>query len=369
MDIFNKTQITVIFVMILGCATVSCNNSGNKSEYQETINKEAGNKEDTVLSTTTVTEGFISDELILNGNVTCDENKVSKVFIPCSGKIQNVSVETGDHVCRGQILASVFSQDAANYEKQLSDANAEIRMAMRELSMKKDLKESGMATDKDIEEAYSRLDMAQAEKRRLQNVAHVNNFSNKSHAGIQSPISGYVFAKNVYNGSYVDDSSNDVPAFEIADLSSVWVVADVYESDIQKIKRGAKVYVTVLAYPDKALYGNIDKIYRNLDSESKTMKVRVKIDNRKEMLMPGMFANVHVILSGSGKQMMQVPAKSIVFENGNNYVVVADKNGKFHRQEVVVDNQNERYAYIKSGVSVGDHVVDKNAILKYNTLK
>lgn len=347
-----------------------CNSDSGKTDSDNaTATTGQGDGDCRVLSVTTVTEGVMSDELILNGSVMNDESKVSKVFIPCSGKIQGVSVEVGDYVKSGQLLATVFSQDAADYEKQLSDILTEIKLAQRELSMRQDLYKSGMASAKDVEEAHGRLDVARAEQSRLQSVAHVNGFSRQSNASLHAPISGYIFVKNVYNGSYIDDTNNDAPAFEIADLSSVWIVADVYESDISKVTQDAKVYVTILSYPDEAIDGRIDKIYRNLDSESKTMKVRVKLSNSNGKLMPGMFANVHILLSGAGRRAMQVPAQSIVFENGNNYVVVADRNGKWHRQEVKVAHQDGKHAYIVSGVNIGDRVIDRNALLEYNTLK
>ena len=359
---------SLVMLWVLCCITVSCGKTGNKDGDNDDKHARTDSLKN-ITATAEVSEGCLNDELILNGDVTCDETKVSKVYIPCRGKIQGVNVELGDYVKQGQCLASVFSQDAADYEKQQSDLNTEIRLAQRELVMKQDLHKSGMASDRDVEEAKGRVEMAKAEKTRLQNVAHVNGFSGKSHAVIQAPKAGYVFAKNVYNGSYIDESNNDIPAFEIVDLNSVWIVADVYEGDIRKVKQDAKVYVTVLAYPHETIVGCIDKIYHNLDSQSKTMKVRVRLDNSKGLLMPGMFANVHVLLSGTGKRMLQVPVESIVFENGNNYVVLSDSKGRYRRQEVKVLRQDGRFAFIERGVSLGDRVVCKNALLVYNTLK
>ena len=200
-------------------------------------------------------------------------------------------------------------------------------------------------------------------------MAHVNGYAASSIASITAPMSGYLFAKSAYNGSYIDDTNNDTPAFEIANLESVWVVADVYESDIKHIALGEKVYITVLAYPEIRWEGHINKLYPNLDSESKTMKVRVNLDNKEKKLLPGMFANVHVSLSGSGKKMMQVPSKCIVFENGNNYVVAVDNQGKYYHQKVKVAHQDETAAYIENGVRIGEQVVCENALLVFSNLR
>lgn len=352
------------------CATATCCTRGqhDSQKASESEHTQESLKRDSV-PTVTVTEGGMNEELTLNGSITCDESKVSKVYVPCSGQVQGAIVEVGDHVTRGQVLATVLSQEAASYDKELRDLASETRLAQREVDMKQDLLQSGMASAKEVEEAQARLERAQAEQTRLESVARVNGFARQSQAVLRAPLAGYVFAKNIYNGSFVDDTSNDTPAYEIADLSTVWVIADVYESDIRSVSAGAKVRVSVLAYPDDHLSGTIDKVFRNLDSESKTMKVRVKLDNAEGRLMPGMFANVHVLLSGQGRHMMQVPATSIVFENGNNYVVLAGRDGKWRRQEVSVAHQDGQHAFLTAGVALGDRVAGKDALLMYNSLR
>lgn len=329
----------------------------------------ATHDEEIVITTIQASEGFVNDELVLNGAIACDESKVSKLYIPCSGKVQGVQVEIGDRVERGQLLCAVFSQEAAEHEKLLSDIANEIRIAERELAMRKELHEAGLASDRELMEAQSEVDKAHAERKRLQSVAGVQGFAGQAQASLTAPIAGYVVAKSVYNGSYIDDTNNDTPAFEIANLSSVWVTADVYESDIRKIRPGEQVRITVLAYPGEPIEGRIDKIYKTLDEESKTMKVKVRIANAEERFLPGMFANVHVTLEGAGRRMIEVPAESVIFENGNNYVVVRDNEGKFHRRLVKVAHQDERHAYIASGVKAGETLVEKNAILQYYALK
>lgn len=329
----------------------------------------ASHDEETVITTIQASEGIVNDELVLNGAIACDEGKVSKLYIPCSGKVQGVEVEIGDRVERGQLLGTVFSQEAAEHEKQLSDIANEIRIAERELAMRKELHEAGLASDRELMEAQSEADRAHAERKRLQSVAGVQGFAAQAQATLTAPIAGYVVAKSVYNGSYIDDTNNDTPAFEIANLGSVWVTADVYESDIRKIRPGERVRVSVLAYPGEPIEGRIDKIYKTLDEESKTMKVKVRIANAEERFLPGMFASVHVTLEESGRRMIKVPAESVIFENGNNYVVVRDSEGKYHRQPVRVAHQDERHAYIASGLKAGDTLVERNAILQYNALK
>ena len=321
----HKSMAAALLCLLFTC----CQNSGNNKQQAQDKQPQAD-----ILSTALVEAAGSNDELVLNGTVTCDERKVSKVFIPCCGKGRNVNCEIGDHVTRGRQLGHVCAQDAAEYEKQLADIANEKRLAERELAMKSELLESGMASEKDVLEAQSRLEMALAEQNRLQSVAGVQGFTHKSQAALTAPISGYVYAKNVYNGSYIDDTNNDEPAFEIADISTVWITADVYESDICKVRQGEQVRISILAYPGDSITGSIDKIYKKLDEES-----------------------------------MRVPAQSIVFENGKNYVVVCNGKDNCHRQQVEVAHQDQTYAYLASGVKPGERVIEKNALLQYNILK
>lgn len=322
-----------------------------------------------VVETTPAENGSYGEELTLNGDVSSDESLVRKVFIPCSGRVSGLTVEVGDAVRRRQCLAVIHSEEAADYNKGLADAEAQIRMAQREYEMKQDMHRSGMASDKEVGEARAALVVARAERSRLGAVAGINGFGAKATAVLRSPISGYVTVKNVYNDSYVSpDGVAGGEALEIANLSRVWVIADVYESDIAKVHQGAPVTVTTMAYDGEVFHGHIDKVYNVLDSESKTMKVRVTLDNARGLLRPGMFATVHVSTGGGGKALCRVPAKAIVFDGGADYVVVADGHRHYRRQPVKTEHVGSDYAYIVSGLQAGEQVVSKNALLVFNTL-
>ena len=322
-----------------------------------------------VVGTSPVEMGSYGDELTLNGDVSCDESLVRKVFIPCSGRVSGLTVEVGDQVRRGQCLAVIHSEEAADYNKGLADADAQIRLAERDYEMKQDMRRSGMASDKEVGEARAALVEARAERSRLGAVAGINGFGGRATAVLRSPISGYVTVKNVYDDSYVSpDGEGGGEALEIANLSRVWVIADVYESDIAKVHQGAPVTVTTMAYDGEVFHGHIDKVYNVLDSESKTMKVRVTLDNGRGLLRPGMFATVHVSTGGGGKALCRVPAKAIVFDGGADYVVVADGHRRYRRQPVTTEHVGSDYAYIVSGLRAGEQVVSKNALLVFNTL-
>lgn len=355
-----KTYAMILTGLLLLAA---CNNNNQQAEAERQLTAiEKGN----VTATEKVVLKNIDDELVLNGDVMCDEALLRKVFVPCTGRVSGLTVEVGDRVSRGQRLATVHSEGAADYRKNLSDAEAEMRMAQREYAMQQDMHKSGMASDKDVEEARERLSAAKAEHQRLRDVADINGYNGKSVAALVAPISGYVIAKRIYNDSYVSDDNNDEAAVEIADLHKVWVIADVYESDIAKIRQGTETVVTTMAYPNDVFRGKIDKVYSVLDRESKTMKVRVNLNNPDGILKPGMFASVRVSLSANGKRLPAVPSSAVIFANGNDYVMVKTPKGKYERRKVRVAHASAGYSFMLSGLETNEEVVTKNALLYFN---
>lgn len=321
-----------------------------------------------VVKTSNVEFGVIEEELLLNAKVTCNERSMRKIYIPCTGKIGDVAVEVGDRVKRGELLAVVSSQDAASYRKELSDAESGLRVAERNLITASELFEHGMLSERDYNEASEEVVRLKAEHERLKAVANINGYHGSATANILAPISGYVMTKSVYNDSYIDDTNNDLPAFEIADISEVWVVADVYENDIAKVHEGANVKVSTLAWPGVMFDGKIDKRFNMIDPESKTMKIRVVLKNPEERLIPGIFASVHVAIESTRMESLKVPSESVVFENGQNYVMLK-RGSSFQAIPVDVLRMDRVTTWIEGDLKRGDEVATQNALLVFNDIK
>ena len=145
-------------------------------------------------------------------------------------------------------------------------------------------------------------------------------------------------------------------------------MGDVYESDIRKVKEGAPVRITALAYPGREFTGVIDKVYHILDEESKTMSVRIKLRNEDYLLKPGMFTNVYVQCESTDDTMPCIDLHALIFENGKNYVVTANEDGKLQVKEVEVYKQLRNRCYIQSGLQEGDRILNRNTLLVYNAL-
>ena len=320
-----------------------------------------------VVSVDTVHIHEVADELTLNGRVTFNQEQVARVFPIFGGTVTEVSAEIGDHVRKGDILAVIRSGEVADYEKQKKEAEQQLIIARRNLQSVQDMFASGMASERDVLQARQELSNAEAEEKRITEIFSIYHLAGKSLYIVKAPVSGFIIEKNINKEMQIRSDQND-EMFVISGLENVWVMADVDESNISKVHENAPVRITTLAYPGKEFTGKIDKVYNMLNDESKTMNVRVKLTNENYLLKPGMFTNVSVISRSSDKQLPRIDSHALVFENGKNFVVTVDADGKLAVKEVEVYRQLSKECYLSSGVQEGDRILNKNVLLVYNAL-
>jgi membrane fusion protein, heavy metal efflux system len=314
----------------------------------------------------TVKEASALSEINLTGSIAADEKKMVKIYPMVSGIAHDVTVQLGDVVSKGQTLAVMKSAEMAGFTKDYIAAEADLRSAKRTLTSTQDLYKSGLASQKDMEEAQSDYDKAVAENKRATAVVSINK-SNEEGYIVKSPISGFVIEKNLTDNTQVraDNSAN---LFTIADLSDVFVLINIYESDISNIQTGDPVKITTLSYPDKVFTGNIDKIYEVLDPDNKVIKARVKINNPGNKLKPEMFANV-TIKAKSGEDLPVINTRGLIFDNDKNYVVVVDGKAKVHVQQIDIAKRVEDRAYIRAGLKPGDRIVASRQLYLFESLR
>jgi cobalt-zinc-cadmium efflux system membrane fusion protein len=269
-------------------------------------------------------------------------------------------------VRKGQTLATLKSAEMAGYTKDYVASEADIRNTRRVLESTQDMYKSGLASLKDLEQAQSEYQKAVAEGKRAGAVVAINK-SNENGYEVKAPLSGFVVEKNLTSNTQVraDNSQN---LFTVADLSTVYVLVNVYESDISKIQTGDPVNITTLSYPNKRFEGKIDKIDNMLDPDNKAMHARIRIANPGNLLKPGMFANI-MIRAKSGEDLPFINSSALVFDNDRNYVIQVDGRAKVHIQPVVVAKTVEDRAYIKNGLKPGDKIIASRQVYLYESLK
>lgn len=311
----------------------------------------------------------VSDELKLSGEINFCDNKVVKVYPFSSGKVMTVKVSLGDKVTKGQTLAIIKSADVAGNYSDISSSGNEVAIAKRQMENTESLYQNGIASERENAEAKQNYQKAANNAAKLQAQININGGGHTSAEGnyiVTAPASGYVVEKKINEGSFIRGDNAD-NMFTIGDISEVWVTANVYETDIARVKEGYAANVTTLAYQDKVFPGVIDKVNQLLEPDTKVMKVRVKLKNEGLLLKPEMFANI-LIQNKVGARSIAIPKAGIISEDGKNYVVVYEGKCNLKVKEVEILKTVQDISYIKSGLAVGEKIISANQLLLFKAL-
>lgn len=319
------------------------------------------------VSVDTVCSHVMHEELLLNGRVDFDMEKVAHVYSMFSGSVEKVYVEAGDYVEQGAPLASIRSEEVADMAKELDKARQALVVAERNLKAAEDMKFSGVASELDLLRAQQEAIDAKADLERISKRYSIYSTEDGVFYTIKAPVSGFITERRINPNIQLRQDFEEA-VFTIVGLEQVWIMADVYESDISKVHENMPVCITTLAYGEQEFHGTIDRVYQTLDDESKTMNIRIKLRNDKHLLKPGMFANVYVRTDRGDKEVPQVDARSVIFENGKHYVI-AVKGKELRLQQVSIGKRTPEYCYLTDGVKAGDTIIGRNALLIYNILK
>jgi membrane fusion protein, heavy metal efflux system len=317
----------------------------------------------------TVQNCNMSGELSLNGVVGFNDNNVVKIFPRSSGQVVESRVSLGDKVSKGQTLAIIKSADVAGNYNDLNSANADLAVAKRQMDNAESLYKNGISSEKEYQEAKQNYQKALASKNKIQSLININGGGKTNEAGqyvVTSPINGYLVEKKITAGAFIRQDMGD-NLFTISDMKNVWVYASVYEADISKIKEGNTVKVLPLSYPDKVFEGKINKISQVLDPQSKTMKVRVDIDNKDMLLKPDMFTKV-IVSDKDGGSAICIPTTAIVSQDSKNFVVVYNSDDDMRIEQVDVIKTVEEKTYVRSGLKAGQLLITKNQLFIFNKL-
>jgi len=267
------------------------------------------------------------------GRIAVDETRLYKVSAKFDGYIEELYVNvTGQQIRRGEPLFSVYSPD-------LLATQQEYLLALRAAKQSPSL----------LEAAKQRLllwDISSADVRALER----SGTARKS-LTIASPASGYVLNKIAVEGAKVTAGE---PLFEIANLDRVWLLADVYESELPYIRIGATAAMTLSYIPGRTWNGRVTFIAPTVDPMTRTVKVRVEFDNRDGALKPDMFADV--VIEQPARRVIAVPDSAVLQTGTRNIVYVIKDDGTFEPREVTLGTKSDRYYEIRGGVAAGEKV-------------
>jgi len=279
------------------------------------------------------------------GRIEIDERRTYTIAPKFEGWVERLYVNTsGQSVSKGQPLFDVYSPElisalreyaiAAQGETSLQNADDDARNGMKQLAAASlaRLRNWGIADDQ---------------------IRQLANGEAKRSLTFFAPVSGIVLEKKAVQGMRFMPGEM---LYQIADLSSVWVVAEVAEQDIGSVKAGSVAQVNIAAYPDKHFEGKVDFIYPTLNTATRTVQVRVELANPNGLLKPAMFANVELAVSHGGK-VLTVPASAVIDSGIRQIVLVQLAEGRFEPRTVKLGSRSENYVEVLDGIAEGEQVV------------
>lgn len=290
-------------------------------------------------------EYTLTGKVIANPEVTIDHSPL------VSGVIIRSYYSIGDHVRKGQAMVDIRSTE-------LSGLQSELTIAKRNLVSTEALYQSGMATERELVEARSTLSKKEADLSLYGENIGGGIFS------IKAPASGYVTQKAGSAGSTV--SAGGESLFSISDLSSVWIVANVYATNLQHVYQGQSAQITTIAYPGKVFNGKIDFLSPVFDPEDKALKARIILPNSDLKLKPEMPVTVKLIF-GATRELVAIRSDAVIFDNNNYFVVVKGKD--FEIRQITLHDHHDGFTYISNGLQPEEEVVMENQLLIFSELK
>jgi cobalt-zinc-cadmium efflux system membrane fusion protein len=316
----------------------------------------------------TATEYQAPSQLFVTGTVIPDVARTVPVISLASGRVVDIRARLGDTVKKGQTLLRVRSDDISGgfdaYRKAISDE----LLARKQLDRAKVLYEHGAIALGDLEVAQDTEDDAKTTLDTASEHLHLLGSDPDNPKGIVdilAPVSGVITDQQVTNGAAVQAYSTPNP-FTISDLSSVWIVCDVYESDMANVRVGQPADIKLNAYPDKVLKGTISNIGSILDPNIRTAKVRIELANPGGTMRPGMYGTA-TLFGKEKRNYTAVPASAIVHLHDRDWVFIPAQE-KFKRIQVVSGEQlPNNMQEILSGLQPGQQVVT-NAINLQNVI-
>ncbi|HME60566.1 MAG TPA: efflux RND transporter periplasmic adaptor subunit [Candidatus Binatia bacterium] len=280
------------------------------------------------------------------GIVTYDETRVAQVFSKVEGWIEKLLVNyTGTLVRKGQPLFTLYSPDlVATQEEYL------LALKAKQTLGSSSIKEISAGSDSLLESAHRRLSLWDISEEQISDLEKTGK--PKRNLTLYSPIGGFVLKKDALQGMRV---MPDKELYTIADLSKVWVNADIYEYELAYIRVGQKATINLAYYPARDFVGKVSWISPVLDEKTRTAKVRLEFANRDFILKPEMYANAEIEINAGRK--LAVPDEAVL-DSGLRKVVFLDKgDGRFEPAEVKIGNKFDGYYEVLAGLSPGERIL------------
>lgn len=354
----NKTYLSLLLVSALMLG--SCGKE-EKSESTQDAQTEKGEAVHTVhldreqqssanVKIETVSLQKLKESIRVPGRIDFNQQRLAHLTARVPGRVEQVYAFVGDRVQANGLLATIYSQQYLTAQGEFIQANQRLTLAEARGDSAEALTARAI-----FESARRKLLVLGASPKDIQEIAQTQ--APKTLLEIHSPFAGSVTEAGEILGHYVEVGAS---LFHVADLSNLWIIADIYEKDLAKLKTGLEAVIEVAAYPDQKFEGHVTRIFDVLDEKTRTIKARVEVHNPQARLKPQMFATVTLLL-GAGTNALVVSEKAIQLEGEQRIVYVAVDDSSFVKRYVQVGQHQNKFVEITEGLKAGERVVTDGA--------
>lgn len=316
-----------------------------------------------------VTRQPLAEQLRTTGTVQPNAYRETPVMPLVGGRITSVRAELGQAVREGQILATIHSEELADAQMKYLSVDANLQFHVTQAKRFEKLAEIGAVSKQELEEVVSKLREHHAEHASLrermllyglteQEIFALKSATQvRSEVPVHSPVSGIITARGINVGQVVTMRDK---LFDVTNLSTVWVIANVYEKDFGILRLGAVVTINTPSYPGRTFRGTISYVDPIVDAQTRTAKVRIEVPNPGQMLKLGMFVDAFVN-TGSSVQALAVPKAAVQTVGSDQIVFVSAGEGRFQLRRVQFEEGNNGFYRVLSGLSEGEKVVTEGS--------
>jgi len=312
------------------------------------------------------------DQVVLTATIRANQDRIAHVAPRVAARIVKVNAKLGDKVRAGQSLALLDSIELGEAHSAYQQARSQFSLAQSDFDRAQKLKADDIIPEKDYLRARSEFEKAKAslraagDKLRLLDSAHQTSETGPvSVFPVKAPFAGTVIEKDAVLGELAQP---DKSIFTVADLSVLWIEANLFEKDLSRVQIGAAASVTVSAYPGEAFKGKLTYISSTVDKETRAVQARVEVPNPNGRLKPEMFATASIDTAAS-LMALTVPQEAVLLVNGQTMAFVQEAD-VFEPRAVEVGDKVGNRVVVKGGIKEGEQVVVKGAYaLKARMLK
>jgi len=351
-----KNYLPKLFVIGITIGIISC--SSDKNKLNESSSEEHHEEEahssivhldqhkifHAGLKTEIVQEKSIAVPLTLSGKVGFDERKIAHITSRIPGRVEEVRVFTNDNVASNTVVAEIYSQDFISLQYEFIQA---IERMERSLQGSQDEQKTAQSLYESVLQKLTILELSDDDINDLR-----TSKKPKQYYSIRAPFAGTILESKVKKGMFLQSGEE---LFDFADLSTVWVLADVYERDLARVRPGMKAEVSTTFYPG-SFNGTITSIYNVVDEKTRTVKARIELNNSSRRLKPEMYCTVK-IQTQFGKETIKIPSTALMGDTEKHFVFVAINDSTFERRDIRTGVETKEFAEVIDGLLIGERIV------------